>query len=99
MGSVIMDGWLGLIIAAFALVGSPGLATLSFAATGATFGFRSGIGYLIGIETAMILIMVVVATGLMGIIMSIPKAAPTFKRGVFLSLVNPKAYASLASFW
>jgi threonine/homoserine/homoserine lactone efflux protein len=125
-----MEDLAGFILASFALVGSPGPATLSLAAVGAAFGARRGLGYLIGIEAGMILIMVITATGVMGIVFAIPRAAPiitglgaayilflayriatapmmtdgsrprrhpSFLAGLFLSLVNPKAYAVMAA--
>lgn len=125
-----MEDIVAYILAAFALVGSPGPATLSLAATGAAFGAGRGLGYLVGIEVGMILIMVITASGVTGLVMAQPKAVPfvaglgaayilflafriataplstqdspperhpSFLGGLFLSLVNPKAYASLAA--
>jgi len=122
----------GFILAAFALVGSPGPATLSLAATGAAFGARRGLGYLLGIEVGMIIIMVITASGVMGMLLAVPRVAPivtglsgvyilylayqiatataetddrkserhpSFLAGLFLSLVNPKAYASMAALY
>jgi len=117
-------------MAAFALVGSPGPATLSLAATGAAFGARRGLPYLFGITCGMVVVMLVIATGVIGVMMAIPNVAPvvtlmgaayilylaykigsapplsesadpdrhpSFMGGLFLSLVNPKAYAVMAS--
>jgi len=127
-----MNDITGFILAAFALVGSPGPATLSLAATGAAFGARQGLGYLLGIEVGMIIIMVITASGVMGVLLAVPRATPivtglgagyilylayriatkqakaddrkperhpSFWAGLFLSLVNPKAYASLAALY
>jgi threonine/homoserine/homoserine lactone efflux protein len=125
-----MEGLFGFVLAGFALLGSPGPATLSLAATGAAFGARRGFGYLAGIAFGMVIVMSVIATGMMGVLLALPGAAPvltamaaayivylayriatappltesgnhhrrpSFAGGVFLSLVNPKAYAVLAA--
>ncbi|MBL4888386.1 MAG: LysE family translocator [Candidatus Lindowbacteria bacterium] len=125
-----MEDLTGFILASFALVGSPGPATLSLAATGAAFGVRRGLAYLAGIEAGLVLIMIMMSTGLTGLVMALPSAAPvvtgagaayilylayrigtapitfeeghperhpSFWGGMFLSLVNPKAYASMAA--
>lgn len=125
-----MENLIAFTLAAVALVGSPGPATLSLAATGTAFGVRRGLGYLLGIEIGMIVIMGVTASGVMGIVMTWPNVTPlitglgaayilylaytiatanvqensaepqrmpSFLGGLFLSLVNPKAYASLAA--
>ncbi len=46
-----MEGLLAFVLAAIALAGSPGPATLSLAATGAAFGARRGLGYMTGEST------------------------------------------------
>ncbi|WP_421997794.1 LysE family translocator [Reyranella sp.] len=71
-----MDGIAGFLLAAVALAGSPGPATLSLTATGAAFGARRGLSYLAGIVAGMVVVMAVVASGLVGLLMAIPGAAP-----------------------
>ena len=125
-----MEGLFGFVLAGLALLASPGPATLSLAATGAAFGARRGLGYMAGIATGMIIVMGIIATGVMGVLLAMPGAAPvlttlaatyivylayriatapplaestnqrrqpTFIGGMFLSLVNPKAYAAVAA--
>lgn len=125
-----MEGFFGFLLAGIAMVGSPGPATMSLAATGAAFGVRRGLGFLAGLVTGMILVMGIVATGVMGVMLAWPGVAPvlyalaaayivylayriatapplsdssnhnrqpTFIGGVFLNLVNPKAYAVMAA--
>ena len=71
-----MEGVLGFVLAGFALAGSPGPATLSLAATGAAFGARRGLGYMAGIVIGMIGVMGIVATGVVGVLLAQPGAAP-----------------------
>lgn len=71
-----MEGIFGFIVAGFALAGSPGPATLSLAATGAAFGARRGLGYLIGIVLGMVAVMGITATGVIGILLALPGATP-----------------------
>jgi threonine/homoserine/homoserine lactone efflux protein len=71
-----MDGLPGFLLAAVALAGSPGPATLSLTATGAAFGARRGIGYLVGIVIGMEAVMAVVASGLVGLLLAVPGATP-----------------------
>ena len=125
-----MEGLLGFVLAGFALTGSPGPNTLSLAATGAAFGARRGLGYMAGLAAGMVLVMAVTASGVSGVLLALPGAAPivvaaaaayiaylayriatapplaedagqgrhpSFLGGVFLSLVNPKAYAAMAA--
>ncbi len=125
-----MESLFGFALAGFALVGSPGPATLSLAATGAAFGFRSGVAYFAGIWVGMILVMALTASGVTGLLLALPgaapvvtvlavgyiaylayriatappigndageRASPSFGGGVFLALVNPKAYAAMAA--
>src|SRR5690242_7085246 len=72
----LMDGVLGFALAGFALAGSPGPATLSLAATGAAFGARRGLGYMAGIIIGMVAVMGIVATGVMGLLLTLPGATP-----------------------
>ncbi|HZS81258.1 MAG TPA: LysE family translocator [Stellaceae bacterium] len=71
-----MDALLGFVLAAFALAGSPGPATLSLAATGAAFGARRGLGYMMGIIAGMVGVMTIVATGAVSIAVAVPGAIP-----------------------
>ncbi|MBC8338180.1 MAG: LysE family transporter [Alphaproteobacteria bacterium] len=125
-----MEGLFGFILAGVALLSSPGPANLSLAAIGAAFGARRGLGYMAGIAIGMIIVMGIIATGVMGVLLAMPGAAPvlttlaaayivylayriataplltestdqhrqpSFFGGVFLSLVNPKAYAAVTA--
>ena len=67
-----MDGLSGFLLAALALAGSPGPATLSLTATGAAFGAGRGIAYLAGIVVGMVVVMAAVAAGLVGLLMAVP---------------------------
>jgi threonine/homoserine/homoserine lactone efflux protein len=71
-----MDALSGFLLAALALAGSPGPATLSLTATGAAFGAGRGIAYLVGIVVGMLLVMAAVAAGLVGLLMAVPGATP-----------------------
>jgi len=71
-----MDVVPGFLIAALALAGSPGPATLSLAAAGAAFGARGGIAYLAGIVLGMVAVMAIVASGTVGLLLAVPGAAP-----------------------
>ena len=71
-----MEGLVGFVVAGLALAGSPGPNTLSLAATGAAFGARRGIGYLIGLVAGMVLVMAVTASGLVGMLLAVPGATP-----------------------
>lgn len=125
-----MEGLPSFILAGLALAGSPGPNTLSLAATGAAFGVRRSLGYMTGVVVGMVAVMAITATGVMGVLLTLPGAAPlvtamaaayfvylafriatappltedskprrrpSFAAGVFLSLVNPKAYAAMAA--
>src|ERR1044071_4791189 len=71
-----MDGLPGFILAALALCGSPGPATVSLAATGAAFGPRRGVAYMTGIDAGMVVVMSLPAAGVTGLVLAIPGAAP-----------------------
>lgn len=71
-----MDALPGFLIAAVALAGSPGPATLSLAAAGAAFGARQVIGYLAGIVVGMVAVMAIVASGTVGLLLALPGVAP-----------------------
>lgn len=71
-----MEALPGFLIAAVALAGSPGPATLSLAATGAAFGARRGAAYLLGIVLGMVAVMAIVASGVVGLLLAVPGAGP-----------------------
>jgi threonine/homoserine/homoserine lactone efflux protein len=71
-----MDALPGFVLAAVALAGSPGPATLSLTATGAAFGARRGAAYLAGIVVGMVGVMALVASGLVGLLLAVPGATP-----------------------
>ena len=71
-----MDVLVGFILAAFALAGSPGPATLSLAATGAALGARRSLPYMLGIDIGMIGVMAITASGVVGILLAVPGATP-----------------------
>jgi threonine/homoserine/homoserine lactone efflux protein len=71
-----MDVLLAFVLAGLALAGSPGPNTLSLAATGAAFGVRRGLVYLIGLTAGMVAVMGIAATGMIGLLMTVPGAAP-----------------------
>jgi threonine/homoserine/homoserine lactone efflux protein len=59
-------------MAALPLMGSPGPATLSLSAIGAAFGARRGVGYLVGIILGTSGVLLLVASGVTGLILAIP---------------------------
>jgi threonine/homoserine/homoserine lactone efflux protein len=71
-----MDALPAFILAGLALAGSPGPANLSLAATGAAFGARRGLGYLVGLTIGMVGVMAVTASGLVGVLLALPGATP-----------------------
>lgn len=71
-----MEGLIGFVFAGLALAGSPGPNTLSLAATGAAFGARRGLAYVLGLNLGMVLVMAITASGLAGLLLAIPGAKP-----------------------
>jgi threonine/homoserine/homoserine lactone efflux protein len=82
-----MDGLPGFLLAAIALAGSPGPATLSLAAAGAAFGARRVAGYFAGILLGMVGVMTVVASGVVGLVLAVPGAIPVVTAGAALYFV------------
>lgn len=64
------------ILAALALTGSPGPNTLSLAAVGAAYGRAGGIGYMVGLNLGMAMVILIVGTGVSGFLFAIPGTAP-----------------------
>jgi threonine/homoserine/homoserine lactone efflux protein len=71
-----VDALFGYIVAALALAGSPGPGTLSLAATGAAFGARRGLAYMIGIDIGMAGVIAITASGVIGVLLAVPGATP-----------------------
>lgn len=67
---------LGLVLMATVVMGSPGPATISVTAVGAAFGLRGSLGYACGIVLGTVAVLLVVATGLMAVLVSVPTLAP-----------------------
>ncbi|MBZ9796457.1 LysE family translocator [Mesorhizobium sp. ES1-4] len=67
---------LALLLAATVVMGSPGPATISVTAVGAAFGLRPSLRYTGGIVLGTIAVLLVVATGVMAALASMPKLAP-----------------------
>jgi len=65
-----------LLLAALPLMGCPGPATLSIAATGSVFGVVRGIPYLMGIVMGTSVVVVLIATGVTGLLFTIPGVLP-----------------------
>ena len=65
-----MEALAGFLLAGLALTGSPGPNTLSLAATGAAFGVRRGIAYMIGLVLGMIGVMAIVASGVAALLLA-----------------------------
>lgn len=55
-----MEAFVGFVAAALALTGSPEPNTLSLAAFGAAFGRARGLGYMVGLNLGMVLVIAIV---------------------------------------
>lgn len=76
-GTIIMAENLGLLLlAAFPLMGSPGPATLSLAASGSVFGIARCLWYLAGIIFGTSAVLLMIATGITGILFAVPGVLP-----------------------
>ncbi|MBL4720568.1 MAG: LysE family transporter [Alphaproteobacteria bacterium] len=64
------------LLAALPLLGSPGPATLSIAATGSVYGVARGAPYMVGVVLGTIVVVLLVATGLTGLLFAIPGVLP-----------------------
>jgi threonine/homoserine/homoserine lactone efflux protein len=67
------------IIAAFALTGSPGPATLGLAAAAAAFGIRASLALMTGIIVGVLAVFALAAAGLTGLILAQPVLGPVVK--------------------
>ncbi|BBN83776.1 hypothetical protein PA25_37610 [Pseudoalteromonas sp. A25] len=59
-----MELIISLVLTTALLLGSPGPAPLALAGVGASFGFRRGVGFLAGILTGLLVVIILVAAGL-----------------------------------
>jgi len=57
-------------------MGSPGPATMSLAATGTAYGFRRGLLFMLGIDFGTSTVLLLVAFGVTGLVLSIPGVTP-----------------------
>ena len=71
-----LENILALLTVALPLMGSPGPAIVSLAATGSAFGFRPGLPYLAGILIGNSTVLLMVATGITGMVLALPAAVP-----------------------
>jgi threonine/homoserine/homoserine lactone efflux protein len=67
------------VIAAFALTGSPGPATLGLAAAAAAFGIRASLALMAGIIAGVLIVFALAAAGLTGLILAQPLLGPVVK--------------------
>lgn len=68
------ENLLFLLLTALPLMGSPGPATLSIAAMGTAFGFRRSLPYLAGICSGTGCVLLLIASGVTGILLALPGA-------------------------
>ena len=71
-----LQNTLVLLTVALPLMGSPGPAIVSLAATGSAFGFARGLPYLAGIVLGNSTVLLMVATGVTGVVLAVPNAVP-----------------------
>ncbi len=67
---------LSLLLAAAAVMGSPGPATISIAAVGSAFGVRRAIPYMVGLIAGTTGVLLIVALGLSAALLSLPAIGP-----------------------
>ncbi|MDX8467349.1 LysE family transporter [Mesorhizobium sp. VK23B] len=67
---------LALVLAAAVVMGSPGPATISVTAIGAAFGLRPSLRYTSGVVLGTTAVLLVVAAGIFGMLVSVPGLAP-----------------------
>ncbi len=84
MPAIDLDALAGMLVAALALFGGPGPATLSVAATSAVFGVRLALPYYVGVCCGTSTIVVLVKTGVTGLVFAVPGVAPVLVFGAGL---------------
>ena len=73
------ENLIAFVIAAFALTGSPGPATLGLAAAAAAFGIRRSLALMAGIVAGVLVVFALAAGGLTGLILAQPVLGPVVK--------------------
>ena len=76
---MLAENLVAFVIAAFALTGSPGPATLGLSAAGAAFGLRRSLMLATGIIVGVMLVFAAAAAGLTGLILAQPLLGPLVK--------------------
>jgi threonine/homoserine/homoserine lactone efflux protein len=79
--SIRPGGLVPLLVAALAIMGSPGPATISLAAVGSVYGVRRSLAYLAGIVAGTTLVLVAVAGGLTAALLAVPALRPVLVAG------------------
>lgn len=67
---------LTLVLASLVVMGSPGPSTISVTAVGAAYGLWRSLGYVTGLILGTTIVLLAVATGVMSILLSVPRLAP-----------------------
>jgi threonine/homoserine/homoserine lactone efflux protein len=76
MQDIVASDIIPFFLAGFALVGTPGPATLTLAATSAAYGPRRGVEVMAGLLTSMAAIGAITAAGITTLLLSLPSARP-----------------------
>jgi threonine/homoserine/homoserine lactone efflux protein len=71
-----LEAYVPFLLAALPLLGSPGPATLSVAATGSVFGVVRGLPYFAGVAVGSSIVVLLVASGVTGLLFTIPGVLP-----------------------
>jgi threonine/homoserine/homoserine lactone efflux protein len=74
--AISLSGVWTLVLASAALMGSPGPSTMSVTAVGAAFGLRRSLRYVAGLILGTAAVLVAVATGIVTMLLSVPRLAP-----------------------
>jgi threonine/homoserine/homoserine lactone efflux protein len=72
----VIEAYLNLIVFAFLLLGSPGPAPMAVAATGAVFGFRAGLNFVIGLVLGFTVVLLLQAWGISWLFQKYPHLQP-----------------------
>ncbi len=68
----LIEAYFSLVLVAVLLLGSPGPAPLAIAATGAVFGFRQGLWFLLGLVAGFALVLIIQGLGLAALLSTYP---------------------------